>query len=223
MLESHEPKAAASQLAAAVAGVIEDADEAGWVLRHLGALVGLETGETLFGGCAGPRPSRRGGASSSGSPRGDRRCSFSRIFTGPTTRCSTSSNTCSPGPPTSSCSYCAPRGRSCSSDAPAGARTPGRRTLSRSRHCPIRRHTSSSTHSSGRRSCRRRCARRCSGAPRATLCMRRSSFACSRTVECSWVERVSGPWSARTTFRCPTRCWESSLRAWMRSRWKTRR
>ena len=49
MLESHEPKAAASQLAAAVAGVIEDADEAGWVLRHLGALVGLETGDTLFG------------------------------------------------------------------------------------------------------------------------------------------------------------------------------
>ena len=49
MLESHEPKAAASLLAAAVAGVIEDADEASWVLRHLGALVGLETGDTLFG------------------------------------------------------------------------------------------------------------------------------------------------------------------------------
>jgi class 3 adenylate cyclase/tetratricopeptide (TPR) repeat protein len=49
MLESHEPAAAASKLAAAVAGVIEDADEAGWVQRHLGALVGLEAGETLFG------------------------------------------------------------------------------------------------------------------------------------------------------------------------------
>ena len=49
MLESHESEAAASKLATAVAGVIEDTDEARWVERHLGALVGLEAEETLFG------------------------------------------------------------------------------------------------------------------------------------------------------------------------------
>jgi class 3 adenylate cyclase/tetratricopeptide (TPR) repeat protein len=49
LLESHESEAAASKLAAAVAAVIEDADEAGWVERHLGALVGLGGEETLFG------------------------------------------------------------------------------------------------------------------------------------------------------------------------------
>ena len=49
MLESHESGAAASKLATAVAGVIEDTDEARWVERHLGALVGLEAEETLFG------------------------------------------------------------------------------------------------------------------------------------------------------------------------------
>lgn len=49
MLESHESEAAASKLAAAVAAVIDDPDEAGWVERHLGALVGLEAEETLFG------------------------------------------------------------------------------------------------------------------------------------------------------------------------------
>ena len=49
MLESHESEAAASKLAAAVAAVIDDPDEAGWVERHLGTLVGLEAEETLFG------------------------------------------------------------------------------------------------------------------------------------------------------------------------------
>jgi class 3 adenylate cyclase/tetratricopeptide (TPR) repeat protein len=49
MLESHESDAAASKLAAAVSAVIEDADEARWVERHLGALVGFEAGEALFG------------------------------------------------------------------------------------------------------------------------------------------------------------------------------
>jgi class 3 adenylate cyclase/tetratricopeptide (TPR) repeat protein len=44
MLETHELAAASVKLAEAVAGVIDDADEAVWVERHLRALVGLETG-----------------------------------------------------------------------------------------------------------------------------------------------------------------------------------
>jgi class 3 adenylate cyclase/tetratricopeptide (TPR) repeat protein len=49
MLESHEPETAASKLAAAVSGVVDDPDEAEWVERHLRPLVGLEAEETLFG------------------------------------------------------------------------------------------------------------------------------------------------------------------------------
>jgi predicted ATPase len=49
MLESHDSEAAASKLTASVAAVIDDPDEAGWVERHLGTLVGLEAEETLFG------------------------------------------------------------------------------------------------------------------------------------------------------------------------------
>jgi class 3 adenylate cyclase/tetratricopeptide (TPR) repeat protein len=49
MLESHEPETAASKLAAAVAAVIDDPDEAEWVEGHLRALAGLEAEETLFG------------------------------------------------------------------------------------------------------------------------------------------------------------------------------
>jgi hypothetical protein len=49
MLESHDLDAASSKLADAVGAVIDDRDEAGWVERHLRALVGLDASATLFG------------------------------------------------------------------------------------------------------------------------------------------------------------------------------
>jgi class 3 adenylate cyclase/tetratricopeptide (TPR) repeat protein len=49
LLESRESQAAAPKLAAAVAGVIDDPEEARWVERHLGTLVGIEAEDTLFG------------------------------------------------------------------------------------------------------------------------------------------------------------------------------
>ena len=70
----------------------------------------------------------------------------------------------SPGPPTSRCSCCAPRGRSSSSDVQAGRRIPARRRSSRSSRSPSRRRASSSTHCSGARCCPRKRARRCSAA-----------------------------------------------------------
>ncbi len=49
LLESHAPEAASGKLAAAVASVIEDPEEAAWVEGHLRALVGLAAEESLFG------------------------------------------------------------------------------------------------------------------------------------------------------------------------------
>ena len=49
LLDSHESKAAASTLAAAVATVVDDREEADWVGRHLQALVGLDGEAMLFG------------------------------------------------------------------------------------------------------------------------------------------------------------------------------
>jgi class 3 adenylate cyclase/tetratricopeptide (TPR) repeat protein len=49
MRGGEDPESAASKLAVAVAAVTDDSDEAEWVARHLRALVGLETEETLFG------------------------------------------------------------------------------------------------------------------------------------------------------------------------------
>jgi class 3 adenylate cyclase/tetratricopeptide (TPR) repeat protein len=49
MRGAQDPEIAASKLAAAVAAVIDDPDDAEWVERHLRALVGLEGEETLFG------------------------------------------------------------------------------------------------------------------------------------------------------------------------------
>ena len=94
-----------------------------------------------------------------------RPCSCSRTFTGPTTHCSTSSSTSSPGPPTSSCSCFAPRGRSSSSGVPAGGRTPAPHASSRSGRSSERRRTSSSTLYSGRRCCPGKRGRPCSAAP----------------------------------------------------------
>ncbi|MEA2382153.1 MAG: hypothetical protein QOH72_2124 [Solirubrobacteraceae bacterium] len=48
LLESHALDAAASKLADAVAAVVADRDEAGWVERHLRTLVGLDAGGALF-------------------------------------------------------------------------------------------------------------------------------------------------------------------------------
>jgi class 3 adenylate cyclase len=49
LLDSHESQAAASNLATAVAAVIDDREEAEWVERHLQALVGLDGDAALFG------------------------------------------------------------------------------------------------------------------------------------------------------------------------------
>jgi class 3 adenylate cyclase len=49
MLDSQEAESAASKLAQAVATVVDDADEAEWVERHLRGLVGLETEKALLG------------------------------------------------------------------------------------------------------------------------------------------------------------------------------
>jgi class 3 adenylate cyclase/tetratricopeptide (TPR) repeat protein len=49
LLDSHESKAASSNLAKAVSTVIDDREEAEWVERHLRALAGLEGDATLFG------------------------------------------------------------------------------------------------------------------------------------------------------------------------------
>jgi class 3 adenylate cyclase len=49
LLESHEPDKASEKLAAAVAAVVDDREEAEWMERHLRPLVGLEAGEPLFG------------------------------------------------------------------------------------------------------------------------------------------------------------------------------
>jgi class 3 adenylate cyclase/tetratricopeptide (TPR) repeat protein len=49
MRGTQDPETAASKLAAAVAAVIDEPDEAEWIERHLRALVGLEAEETLFG------------------------------------------------------------------------------------------------------------------------------------------------------------------------------
>ncbi len=56
-----------------------------------------------------------------GSPSSGRSSSSSRICTGPTTACSTSSTTSLTGRAASRCSCSAPRDRSCSSGGPAGA------------------------------------------------------------------------------------------------------
>jgi class 3 adenylate cyclase len=49
LLDSQESKAVSSNLAKAVAAVIDDREEAEWVERHLHALVGLDGEATLFG------------------------------------------------------------------------------------------------------------------------------------------------------------------------------
>ena len=49
LLESHEPADSSTKLAAAVASVIEDPDQAAWVEGHLRGLVGLDAESSLFG------------------------------------------------------------------------------------------------------------------------------------------------------------------------------
>ena len=70
---------------------------------------------------AAARRSPPGGASSRRWPSSGRSCSSSRICTGPTTACSTSSTSSSTGRRACRCSSSARPGRSCSSGAPAGA------------------------------------------------------------------------------------------------------
>ena len=49
LLDSHESRTASASLARAVANVVDDREEAEWVVRHLRALVGLDGDVTLFG------------------------------------------------------------------------------------------------------------------------------------------------------------------------------
>ena len=98
---------------------VGDEAERPWVERHLRPLVGLRRGgrpASAGGGLRRLAPVPRGACRASA-----RSCSSSKTSTGPTTACSTSSTTSSSGRAGCRCSSSAPRGRSCSSDARAGA------------------------------------------------------------------------------------------------------
>ena len=94
VLESDDAEAAAQKLEQTVRDVLSDEREARWVESFLRPLVGLSR-PAAPGARAGTRPSRPGAASSRRSRSGGRWCWCSRICTGPTTPCSTSSTSSS--------------------------------------------------------------------------------------------------------------------------------
>ena len=96
ILEQDTPAGVAQKLGRAVADALPGADDTGWVESHVLALVGLAE-ETELGEIARARPSPRGAASSRGSPTNVRSSSCSKISTGQTRACSTSSTSSSTG------------------------------------------------------------------------------------------------------------------------------
>jgi len=90
ILDRDSETEAGEKLHSAVEDVFEDASDARWVESHLRPLVGLET-ETGLGGDRRGEALRPGGASSRRSPNSGLLFSCSRICTGPTRACSTSS------------------------------------------------------------------------------------------------------------------------------------
>ena len=86
--EGDAPPHARRQLAVCVARFIPDEAERRWIEQHLAALIGVGPAP----GASVPRPSPRGGPSSSGSPTPARPCSSSTTCTGPTAAFSTSSS-----------------------------------------------------------------------------------------------------------------------------------
>jgi class 3 adenylate cyclase len=114
--ENDAPEAAREKLLESVAQSVDE-HERDWVRGHLETLLGLSDDAALDRQEALPR----GVAISRESPKSIRSCSSSRISTGPTTGCSTSSTTSPTGPPASRCSFSPARGRSCSIAGRAGA------------------------------------------------------------------------------------------------------
>ena len=120
---------------------------------------------------AGPRPtartcSRAGGCSSSGWRRSTRWSWSSRTSSGPTPACSTSSTTCSSGPPSSRSSSSRSAGRSCEVRpgwplAAARAAVPRRCTSSSTGSCPGCPESCAAGSAGGRRACRCTRWRRC--------------------------------------------------------------
>ena len=156
--------------------------EAEWLERHLRTLVGLDGRRRRCSATAGPRRSPPGGGSSSVWPSTDRPCWCSRICTGPTTRCSTSSSTSSRGRPDVPLLVLCTARPELLERRPRWGTSRRHRASSRSRRSTRRRPMTSLTRCSGQRACPTRPARRCSRRPRETRCTPRSSSACSSTV-----------------------------------------
>ena len=96
ILERDTEAEAAEKLRAAVVAAIDDAGDARWVESHL-ARSSDSRARRSSAVTAAARPSRRGGAIWRRSPSSGRSCSCSRISTGPTRVCSTSSTSWSTG------------------------------------------------------------------------------------------------------------------------------
>ncbi len=162
VLEGDPAESATRKLGARRRGGRPRRTEAAWIERHLRPLLGLGDGRPRRGPTA-TRASPPGGGSSRRSPSAARSSSSSRISTGPTKGCSTSSTTSSTGRRTSRSSSSPPRVRSCLRAGRSGAG--GSRTRRPSRSSPLKRRRdgdASSTACSTAPCCLPSCSRRSS-------------------------------------------------------------
>jgi class 3 adenylate cyclase len=118
ILDSDDDATAETKIAAGVEAAGLSGGDASWTRRQLGALLGVPGGGESGGQ---QEASAGGGCSSRRSPTAARRCSCSRICSGPTRSCSISSTISSTAPATFRCWSSAPRARSCSSSGRHGA------------------------------------------------------------------------------------------------------